>query len=604
MNAERTWLTLLNGATNYGELQNAFEHMTVDAQSSGDSEAMIASIDEAIRRIEQERTRDQAELDGFESDYESFKQEQSGVIGWFKRKMPFTETRKKELGHRETLSDQQAEVLADNFVIARAQILKERIAPPKLRKMGHKPDHWREEFLKYESPNSIGDYGRVALELGNELLQAAAFLKTLQSDIDAFASARFSSDEDQKMSHTALKASKDELKLLFDESHEKQSLKSAALVNIRELLIKDLSEKDRSFQQTNELLLNLKNQLELHPRLAKVLAQCLTSTKTIVTKILERDKLPEQSAKLEQAIHLLKRQYDDAERKRLQSVKDLDPPNQLYQAALSEWQQADSAFTATKSLYDAYLAEQSKQNSSNNAEVVSDLDFENTESSGVVAEYRRLEENAANAKRELDNRTPPFEQAKKNNDRATAEVKEIQNKLETHSADLKNLVDADSKLQQLIQREVQNLESMSQEFKEAGQSFLRALLDTPRFEKSHPAARALQEVLQELYETGATRSSSIFDNISLPFQDRTYSSIGDSNISRARANNRDDNDLNDAEKRAEVIETAIREVDRLLAECKLESDRLTKLRKETLQRRGQMLLDQRVLNEIDFDEVQ
>lgn len=603
MNAERTWLTLLNGATNYSELQNAFEHMICDAQATGDSEAMIASIDEAIRRIEQERARDQAELDGFESDYESFKQEQSGVIGWFKRKMPFTETRKKELGHRDTLSDQQAEVLADNFVIARAQMLKERIAPPKLRKMGAKPNHWREEFLGHESQETIGDYGRVILDLGNELQTTTAFLKSLQSDIESFASARFSSNDDQKRSQEDLKAAKEELKLLCDESQEKQSLRAAALVHLKDLLIQDLSEKDRSFQQTNELLRNLKILLELHPRLAKVLAQRLTITKTIVSKILERDKLPEQSAKLEQAMLLLKRQYDDAEQKRLQYVKDLDSPSQLYQAALSEWQRADSAFKAIKSLYDAYLAEQSKQNSSNTAEVASDGDFEHAGSSGVVAEYRRLEENAANAKRELESRTPPFEQAKKNNDRATAEVKEIQNKLETHSADLKNLVDADSKLQQLIQREVQNLESMSQEFKEAGQSFLGALLDTTRFEKSHPAARALQDVLQDLYETGATRSSSIFDNISLPFQDKTYSSIGDSNIARARANNRDDNDLNDAEKRSEALETAIREVDRLLAESKHESDRLTKLRKETLHRRGQMLLDQHVLNEINFDEV-
>ncbi len=59
VNAERTWLSLLNGATNYSELQNAFELMSVDAQSTDDSEAMIASIDEAIRRIERERARDQ-----------------------------------------------------------------------------------------------------------------------------------------------------------------------------------------------------------------------------------------------------------------------------------------------------------------------------------------------------------------------------------------------------------------------------------------------------------------------------------------------------------------------------------------------------------------
>lgn len=599
MNAERTWLTLLNGATNYGELQNAFEHMTVDAQSSGDSEAMIASIDEAIRRIEHERARDQAELDGFESDYEAFKQEQSGVIGWFKRKMPFTETRKKELGHRDTLSDQQAEVLADNFVIARAQMLKERIAPPKLRKMGAKPNYWREEFLGRESQETISDYGRMILDLGNELQNTTAFLKTLQSDIESFASARFSSDEDQKRSLQDLKSAKEELKLLFDESQEKQSLRAAALVNLKELLVKDVSEKDSSFKQMNELLLNLKNLQTLHPRLAKLLADRLAMTKTIVSKMLERDKLPEQATKLEQSIRTLKREYEDAEHKRLQSARDLDGPNQLYQAALSEWQRADSALKATKSLYDAYVAEQAKQNTSNAAEVASDGDFEISGSSSVVAEYRRLEENAAQAKRELDSRTPAFEQIKRSNDLATKEAKEIQNKLDTQSIELKNLTDKESQLEQLIQREEQNLNSLVQDLKDSGQVFLRALIEIPRFEESHPAVRSLQDILEDLHGTGGTRSSTLFDNISRPFQSKSFSSSSDSDLSRDRPKK-----VGDVEKRSESLEIAIREIDKLLQECKQESARLTKSRKETLQRRGQMLLDQRILNELDFDEGQ
>jgi hypothetical protein len=599
VNAERTWLTLLNGATNYGELQNAFEHMIVDAQATGNSEAMIASIDEAIRRIEQERARDQAELDGFESDYESFKQEQSGVIGWFKRKMPFTETRKKELGHRDTLSDQQAEVLADNFVIARAQMLKERIAPPKLRKMGAKPNHWREAFLGHESHESISDYGRVILDLGNELQNTNAFLKSLQSDIESFASARFSTSDDQKRSQEDLKAAKEELKLLFDESQEKQSLRAAALVHLKDLLIQDLSEKDSGFKQANDLLLKLRNLQTLHPRLAKLLADRLAITKTIVSKMLERDKLPEQAAKLEQSIRTLKRDYEDAEQKRLQSARDLDGPNQLYQSALSEWQRADSALKATKSLYDAYVAEQAKQNASNAAEVASDGDFGVSASSSVVAEYRRLEENAAQAKRELDSRTPVFEQAKRSSDLATKEVKEIQSKLDTQAVELKNLTDKESQLQQWIQREERNLDSASQESQDAGQAFLRAMIELPRFEKSHPVVRTIQEILEDLHRTGGTRPPTLFDHISLPFQNKSFSSSSDSNQARAGSKITDDR-----ERQSESLESAIREIDKLIEECKQESARLAKSRKETLQRRGQMLLDQRVLNELDFDEVQ
>lgn len=602
MNAERTWLSLLNGATNYSELQNAFELMSVDAQSTDDSEAMIASIDEAIRRIERERARDQTELDGFEADYESFKQEQSGVIGWFKRKIPFTETRKKELGHRDTVSDQHSEVLADNFVIARAQMLKERIAPQNLRRMGNKPENWRDAFLRFESQDSISDYGSVVLELGNELQNTTAFLNALQSDIDSFASARFTSNEDQKLSHHALKAAKDELKILFDESREKQSLKSAALTNLKDLLIADLSAKDSSFQQTNELLANLRSLQKLHPRLVEVLAQCQTTTKSIASKMIERNKLPEQSAKLEQAIQIQKRDYEEAEQKRLRSVKDLETPNQLYQAAMSEWQRADSALKATRSLYDAYLAEQAKRNPSNTAEVDSDGDFDVAGGSGVVAEYRRLEENAAQAKRELDNRTPIFEQTKRSHDRATAEVKELQSKIETHVAELKNITDSLAKLQEQIHREEQTQDSLNLELKDAGQIFLRALNDIHLFGKSHPAVRSLQDVLDHVRGGSVSRSSSIFDNISLPFQTKAYSSVGDSKLAQAKANSGDVKNLGDIEKRSEALEAAMRAIDKLFGECKQEADRLNKSRKETLLRRGQMLLDQRVLSEIDFDE--
>ena len=127
MATHRSWLDVLQNATSYRELQNVFSQMVLEASSTDDAPALAASIDEAIRRIEEERVRDASQLENVASEYDSFKQQQSGVIGWFKRKLPFTETRKQELGHRGAVSDQQAEVLADNFVIARAQMLKEQI---------------------------------------------------------------------------------------------------------------------------------------------------------------------------------------------------------------------------------------------------------------------------------------------------------------------------------------------------------------------------------------------------------------------------------------------------------------------------------------------
>ena len=62
MSESRDWLEILDRATTYRELQSAVYLMFVDATSTSDATALGAAIDEAIRRIEHERVRDQAEL--------------------------------------------------------------------------------------------------------------------------------------------------------------------------------------------------------------------------------------------------------------------------------------------------------------------------------------------------------------------------------------------------------------------------------------------------------------------------------------------------------------------------------------------------------------
>ena len=70
--------------------------MASAAESASDGESLAQSIDEAIRRIEQERIRDEDELKQFEQQYAQFRDQQSGVVGWFKRHIPFTATRAAE----------------------------------------------------------------------------------------------------------------------------------------------------------------------------------------------------------------------------------------------------------------------------------------------------------------------------------------------------------------------------------------------------------------------------------------------------------------------------------------------------------------------------
>jgi len=44
MSIEKDWLTMLEKATNYSELQSAFARMNVDSQSTDDGDAMVLRI--------------------------------------------------------------------------------------------------------------------------------------------------------------------------------------------------------------------------------------------------------------------------------------------------------------------------------------------------------------------------------------------------------------------------------------------------------------------------------------------------------------------------------------------------------------------------------
>src|SRR5262249_23017322 len=132
------WLERLNRATSYADLQQVFSEILADAQSGGDNDGLVQSIDEAIRRLEEERDRDQVGLQEVQSQYDSLRESNKGMVGWLKRHLPFTETRRKEHEHRGNVGEQMAEILGDNLVIARAQMVKERFQTTSQRKLGQR----------------------------------------------------------------------------------------------------------------------------------------------------------------------------------------------------------------------------------------------------------------------------------------------------------------------------------------------------------------------------------------------------------------------------------------------------------------------------------
>ena len=59
----------------------------------------------AIRRIEHERACDADELRSLESQYSAFKKDNRGVLGWFRRHVPFFQARRLDVQHNDKLSD-------------------------------------------------------------------------------------------------------------------------------------------------------------------------------------------------------------------------------------------------------------------------------------------------------------------------------------------------------------------------------------------------------------------------------------------------------------------------------------------------------------------
>ncbi len=414
MSKTRDWLTTLNQATTYRELQSAVTQMFADASSTNDTTALSAAIDEAIRRIEQERVRDQAELESDTAEYDAFKQQQAGVLGWIRRKMPFTEARRQDLQHREAVDEQKAEVLADNFVIARAQMLKERLLPTDDRRMGARLDEWQSRFLRQESIDGIREYGEVLRGLTQTLNTASTFVKNIEVDIESFAQANFSDKADRGQRDIDLQIGRKELKTLQDEIQNKGALRHSAIKRLAELVRDELSSKDPNFRSVATHVRQLSEFSKQFPQILKLVDDRLTDSKALLSKLKELQNIPQLLEKQQREIQTFRRQSDEAESRLAAASRELLNPSQQYESASRNLEQSKAALNATKPMYDAYVAEQQG----------------NIGASPVVAEHERLQLATTQAERALQSFAPEFERVKRIVDAAKADAATCAQKLE------------------------------------------------------------------------------------------------------------------------------------------------------------------------------
>ena len=412
------WLDRLDRATNYRELQEIFSEIAATVHSRGDHADLARTIDEAIRRLETERASDEQDLQEVQSRYDLFRQENKGVVGWFKRHIPFTTTRRQESEFKGDLAQQAAEILADNLVIARAQMLKERFLGSDNRKLGQRPPDWRVQLEAAAADPELAHLGKALNELDDELERSGTFLSALKHDLDAFADAAFKSPEDRLRRDADLAAARQEVAELTQEIDVEAALKQSGLKQLTSRVVAELDATDATFHTDGQQIGKLRGVLARTDEARSSLANLITAAAPMAKLVEEMKEIPTKMLDLRQSLTLLDNQLNGANVECNKKTTIFAERRNEFEAAQRDVEQTRQLLASAQQFYDAWQAEcRANQTSSPPAEAPSESPM-----------WRRLSEAkaaATAAQARLTNATPPFETAKKDAEAAQTSVQEL-----------------------------------------------------------------------------------------------------------------------------------------------------------------------------------
>ncbi len=487
MSTSVNWLERLSRATDYVDLQVMFTEIIADLQDGENNEQLAVAIDEAIRRLEIERRRDAAELESFEQEFSAFREQQSGFSGWFRRHLPFSKTRQQEKEHRETIADQQAEILADNLVIARAQMVKEYLLPAESRRLGQTPDQWRQRLTGYRSDVSVSAFAADVQGLLDELKRSHEFVGLIEADVDAFEKADFADQADRQRKKTDLAAARDELAFLKREVADEEALKPDALRRLGELISDDLGQGDPEFHKTlarTRLLETARGQAVTTLADAGGLLDQLTS---LVDLECERQALPGQFQHLQQQAGQLQTNAENADRRRSELSRELRGNEPLYQDANRDVERARSAFGAAKQLYEAYVREQG---------IAEANPF--GAASSVENEYRKWESTLRQAESRFRSVAGPYESLRVQLADAERQVQGLSRQIDQVLSQQRTNAERQQHVREEIAAGCDRLQPLVRHFQQQARDYLAALrpLNQP---SQLPAFDSLNELLQSQY---------------------------------------------------------------------------------------------------------
>lgn len=356
MSTETDLLDRLDNVLDYKALQNLFSDIAAQAQAAREDAGLARKIDNCIRRIEEERASDQRELEEIKGRYETFQEENRGVVGWFKRHVPFTESRRQDVHHRSELADQQAEILADNLVIARAQMLKERFLAPAERRLGRRPVEWQADLDAAHSVEQLPGLATALKSIVAEIDRSHGFIELVKKDVEAFAGAAFTAKEDRVRRDGDLTAARRELTELAHEVEQKDKLKREGLARLGRLVTEELTATDSAFREDGRQLAEIDASAARLAAVREAVGQLTAAAEKIGAQSKELQALPEQLQQLRVERQQAERRQTDAAvaEARKSAVADerrthLDETRRRLEQAqqsLAGTQQADAAWRA------------------------------------------------------------------------------------------------------------------------------------------------------------------------------------------------------------------------------------------------------------------
>ena len=248
----KSWLRRLERRTEYSELREIHDQIAEDARAPDDPAALVVGIEEAIRLIGRESVRDRGDLASFEEAYGEFREKERGVVGWLRRHVPFSETRRKEKERRGEVEDQQAELRANLLVVARLRLLKDGLQSESTRLLGAPTKVWEERIEKHRMRGALRDVARVAMDLNAATRAGEDFLSDVRTDVEGFGDADFGAKEDRARQASDLEAARAELGAGLLETERKRDLFQRSRERLRVSLEAVLQDQDAAYRDLTD----------------------------------------------------------------------------------------------------------------------------------------------------------------------------------------------------------------------------------------------------------------------------------------------------------------------------------------------------------------